>query len=175
MAGFEVTPEALTDSPAGLAAWILERVRAWSDCDGDLESRFSLDELLANVTLYWVTGTAASSIRLYRESQLTPLQLGPGDRIRVPMGFARFPGGGSFPAAAMGRAGVRRAAVDRDAPGKPLRGMGGAAASRRGRPQVLPPSPLKRRQLRREVDAIAPSLQASPSSSGCQAPREGFR
>lgn len=82
---------ALTDSPAGLAAWILEKVRAWSDCDGDVESRFSLDELLANVTLYWVTNTAASSIRLYRESQLTPLQLGPGERIRVPMGFARFP------------------------------------------------------------------------------------
>lgn len=82
---------ALTDSPAGLAAWILEKVRAWSDCDGDLESRFSLDDLLANVTLYWATGTAASSLRLYRESQLTPLQLGPGERIRVPMGFARFP------------------------------------------------------------------------------------
>ncbi|HVP62352.1 MAG TPA: epoxide hydrolase [Myxococcaceae bacterium] len=82
---------ALTDSPVGLAAWILEKVRTWSDCDGDVEGRFSLDELLANVTLYWVTNTAASSIRLYRESKLTPLQLGPGERIRVPMGFARFP------------------------------------------------------------------------------------
>ena len=82
---------ALADSPAGLAAWILEKVRSWSDCDGELESRFTLDELLANVTLYWVTNTAASSIRLYRESTLTPLQLGPGERIRVPMGFARFP------------------------------------------------------------------------------------
>jgi pimeloyl-ACP methyl ester carboxylesterase len=82
---------ALTDSPAGLAAWILEKVRAWADCDGDVESRFSLDELLANVTLYWVTNTAASSVRLYRESTLTPLQLGPGERIRVPMGFAHFP------------------------------------------------------------------------------------
>jgi pimeloyl-ACP methyl ester carboxylesterase len=82
---------ALTDSPAGLAAWILEKIRSWSDCDGDLESRFSLDEVLANVTLYWVTNTAASSIRLYRESKLTPLQLGPGERIRVPLGVARFP------------------------------------------------------------------------------------
>jgi pimeloyl-ACP methyl ester carboxylesterase len=82
---------ALADSPAGLAAWILEKVRSWSDCEGDVESRFTLDELLANVTLYWVTNTAASSIRLYRESKPTPLQLGPGERIRVPMGFARFP------------------------------------------------------------------------------------
>ena len=81
----------LSDSPAGLAAWILEKIRAWADCDEDVESRFSLDELLANVTLYWVTNTAASSIRLYRESKLTPLQLGPGERIRVPMGFAHFP------------------------------------------------------------------------------------
>src|SRR5262249_57157979 len=69
---------ALTDSPAGLAAWILEKIRTWSDCDGDLESRFTLDEVLANVTLYWVTRTAASSLRLYRESSLTPLQLEPG-------------------------------------------------------------------------------------------------
>jgi pimeloyl-ACP methyl ester carboxylesterase len=82
---------ALTDSPAGLAAWILEKVRAWSDCDGDVESRFPLDDLLANVTLYWVTKTAASSLRLYRESSMTPLLLGPGERIRVPMGFANFP------------------------------------------------------------------------------------
>ena len=81
----------LTDSPAGLAAWILEKVRTWSDCDGDVESRFSLDELLANVTLYWVTNTAASSIRLYRESKLTPLQLGPRERIQVPMAYSRFP------------------------------------------------------------------------------------
>ncbi len=82
---------ALTDSPAGLAAWILEKVRAWADCDGDLESRFSIDELLAHVTLYWVTNTAASSVRLYRESKLTPLQLGPGESIRVPMAYAHFP------------------------------------------------------------------------------------
>ena len=81
----------LSDSPAGLAAWVLEKIRAWADCDEDVESRFSLEELLANVTLYWVTNTAASSIRLYRESKLTPLQLGPGERIRVPMGFAHFP------------------------------------------------------------------------------------
>src|SRR5581483_11600225 len=44
---------ALNDSPAGLAAWILEKFREWSDCDGQLDRRFTRDELLANVTLYW--------------------------------------------------------------------------------------------------------------------------
>jgi len=87
----------LTDSPAGLAAWILEKMRAWSDCDGDVESCIPLDELLANVTLYWVTNTAASSIRVYRESALTPLQFGPGERIHVPCGFAVFPKEAPFP------------------------------------------------------------------------------
>jgi pimeloyl-ACP methyl ester carboxylesterase len=87
----------LTDSPAGLAAWILEKMRAWTDCDGDVESCIPLDELLANVTLYWVTNTAASSIRFYRESALTPLQFGPGERIHVPCGFAVFPKEAPFP------------------------------------------------------------------------------
>jgi pimeloyl-ACP methyl ester carboxylesterase len=87
----------LTDSPAGLAAWILEKIRAWSDCEGEVESCIPLDELLANVTLYWVTNTAASSIRLYRESALTPLQFGPDERIRVPCGFAVFPKEAPFP------------------------------------------------------------------------------
>src|SRR6266496_2830797 len=51
----------LADSPAGLAAWIVEKFRAWSDCEGDVERRFSKDELLTTVTLYWVTGTIGSS------------------------------------------------------------------------------------------------------------------
>src|SRR3984893_3123568 len=51
----------LTDSPAGLAAWIVEKCRAWSDCGGNLESRFSKDELLANITIYWSTGAIRSS------------------------------------------------------------------------------------------------------------------
>ena len=50
---------ALNDSPAGLAAWIVEKFHGWSDHDGDLESAFTKDELLTNITLYWVTGTAA--------------------------------------------------------------------------------------------------------------------
>jgi len=52
----------LNDSPAGLAAWIVEKFRAWGDCDGNVERRFSKDELLTNVMIYWVTETIASSI-----------------------------------------------------------------------------------------------------------------
>jgi pimeloyl-ACP methyl ester carboxylesterase len=58
----------LTDSPAGLAAWILEKFRAWTDCDGDLESVVSRDALLDNISVYWLTATATSSARMYWES-----------------------------------------------------------------------------------------------------------
>lgn len=58
----------LNDSPAGMAAWILEKFRAWSDCDGVLANRFTPEELLTNLTIYWVTETIGSSIRLYYET-----------------------------------------------------------------------------------------------------------
>ena len=58
---------ALEDSPAGLAAWIVEKFRAWSDCGGDIERSFTKDQLLTNIMLYWVTATATSSARLYYE------------------------------------------------------------------------------------------------------------
>jgi pimeloyl-ACP methyl ester carboxylesterase len=60
---------ALNDSPAGLAAWIVEKYRAWSDVDGDVEKKFTKDELLTNITIYWVTGTANSAGRLYYEAR----------------------------------------------------------------------------------------------------------
>jgi pimeloyl-ACP methyl ester carboxylesterase len=81
----------LNDSPAGLAAWIIEKFREWSDCDGDVLRRFSRDELLANVTLYWMTQTIASSFRFYYEGRKAPLELRQGERVEVPCAFARFP------------------------------------------------------------------------------------
>jgi pimeloyl-ACP methyl ester carboxylesterase len=69
----------LNDSPAGLAAWIVEKFRDWADCDGEVERRFSKDELLGNITLYWMTQTIHSSCRLYYESKNMPLQFKPGD------------------------------------------------------------------------------------------------
>ena len=80
----------LNDSPAGLAAWILEKWRAWSDSDGDLDSRFSRDFLLSTLTLYWVTETITSSMRDYFDNRWHPANIPPGTRVRVPVGFANF-------------------------------------------------------------------------------------
>jgi pimeloyl-ACP methyl ester carboxylesterase len=81
----------LNDSPAALAAWIIEKWRAWSDCGGDVESRFSRDFLLTNVTLYWVTRTIATSIRDYFDNNRFPeAAIGPDDFVRVPTAVTSF-------------------------------------------------------------------------------------
>lgn len=82
---------ALNDSPAGLAAWILEKFRDWSDCGGDLYSRFSRDYLLTNVTLYWMTQTISSSFRMYQEGRLSPLHFSSTDYVHPPCAIAVFP------------------------------------------------------------------------------------
>ncbi len=81
----------LNDSPAGLAAWIVEKLRTWTDNDGDLESALTRDEILTWLTTYWVTGTAGSSARLYYETARAGL-LGPAPgRVTVPTGVAVLP------------------------------------------------------------------------------------
>ena len=80
----------LNDSPAGLAAWIVEKFRAWSDCGGDVEERFTKDELLTNVTIYWATQTIRSSFLPYYEGQGDPSG-GAWPRVEVPTGVAIFP------------------------------------------------------------------------------------
>lgn len=81
----------LTDSPAGLAAWIVEKLRAWSDCAGDLERTFTRDEILTNLTIYWLTGTIGSSMRMYHANgAIPPAQHA--RRVAVPSGFSLFPG-----------------------------------------------------------------------------------
>ena len=87
----------LTDSPVGLAAWIVEKFRAWSDCDGDLESRISKDELLTNISLYWFTRSIGSANRFYYENRKNPLALGKDERIEVRTGLSVFPGDISLP------------------------------------------------------------------------------
>ncbi|MFC3745107.1 epoxide hydrolase family protein [Paenibacillus sp. GCM10012306] len=78
----------LSDSPVGVAAWIVEKFRAWSDCKGDLSQKYSKDELLTHIMIYWVTNTIGSSIRMYYENShsLPPLGV-----IEVPTGMAIFP------------------------------------------------------------------------------------
>lgn len=82
----------LSDSPAGLAGWIIEKFHHWSHHpDGNVETAISRDQLLANLTLYWVTETINSSTRLYFESQKSG-RFPPFDRVEVPTGCAIFPG-----------------------------------------------------------------------------------
>jgi len=78
----------LDDSPAGLAAWIVEKFHAWCDCDGNVESRFTKDELLTNITLYWVTQTGTSSTRIYYENRVATGNPG---KVTVPTACALFP------------------------------------------------------------------------------------
>jgi pimeloyl-ACP methyl ester carboxylesterase len=80
----------LNDSPIGLCAWIVEKMLSWADYQENIESVFSKDELLANVTLYWLTETIHSSIRLYGENSKFPFRLGKLDFITPPVGIARF-------------------------------------------------------------------------------------
>jgi len=64
----------LHDSPVGMLAWLLERWRAWSDCNDDVESRFSRDAMLTNATIYWATQTFVTSARYYAEAVRQPWQ-----------------------------------------------------------------------------------------------------
>ncbi|MDQ3982324.1 MAG: alpha/beta hydrolase [Actinomycetota bacterium] len=86
----------LTDSPAGLAAWMIEKFRAWSDSNGDIESRFTKDQLLTTITLYWVTRSIATSFLPYFESGHRP-NVAPWKPIEVPCAVALFPGDISAP------------------------------------------------------------------------------
>ena len=140
----------LTDSPAGLAAWIVEKFRSWSDCDGDVLGRWSLDRLLDNISIYWLTGTINSSMRLYYEA------IGPGRSTRnqhlsVPLGHTvctrarcserRARGWRIGSTSSTGPSSRRRR--------KPLRRHGGAGRVRGRPPGLLPPGgALTTRSLR---------------------------
>ena len=78
----------LDDSPAGLAAWIVEKFHGWSDSGGNVEQAFTKDELLTNITLYWVTQSATSSARIYYENRRAT---SPPRRVEVPTACAVFP------------------------------------------------------------------------------------
>jgi pimeloyl-ACP methyl ester carboxylesterase len=86
----------LTDSPVGLLAWIVEKLRSWSDCGGDVLSVYSRDEILTLVSTYWFTGTIGSSMRMYAANGAIP-QSQLLRRVEVPSGFSLYPGDISTP------------------------------------------------------------------------------
>ncbi len=153
---------ALNDSPAGLAAWLIDKFRAYSDCDGDIERSFTKDELLAHVTTYWLTGTIASASAALLRAGARPHRHG-----RAPQGRGARPGARSSPrrapgAATVGRAPLRRPALGRDAGRRPLRLRGGARGVRRRGPRLLRVAPLTSRRPGPE----GPGLRATRYGSG---------
>jgi pimeloyl-ACP methyl ester carboxylesterase len=82
---------ALTDSPLGLAAWYVEKFRSWSSCQSEPDEILTKDEMITDIMLHWLTGTAHSAMRLYSESREHPLHLAPGQRIKPPCGIVHLP------------------------------------------------------------------------------------
>jgi len=82
---------AQADSPAGLAAWIVEKFRTWSDCNGDVDGKFGKDTLLTNLMFYWAPNSIASAARLYYEAFRDRSSIFPSKRIEVPTAVAAFP------------------------------------------------------------------------------------
>jgi pimeloyl-ACP methyl ester carboxylesterase len=87
----DVLAPALNDSPIGLAAWIVDKYRSWSDCDGDLSKRLSSTDLLTVISIYWFSQSMPSAIRLYWEGRRRPMHLALGERVTAPVGVAHFP------------------------------------------------------------------------------------
>ncbi len=104
--------------PVAQLAWIVEKFWSWSDCDGHPRNAFSRDELLDNVMLYWLTGTGASSARLYWESFSA---FGKREPVRLPTGVAGFPEGDPAFAADLVRTALQHHPLDDDAARRALR------------------------------------------------------
>ncbi len=81
----------VADSPAGAAAWIVEKYHQWSDWEEHFEEVFSKDDVLINVMLYWINNTFGTAIRIYYESHHNPWKVKPGNRIEVPTAILSFP------------------------------------------------------------------------------------
>jgi pimeloyl-ACP methyl ester carboxylesterase len=81
----------LTDSPAGLAAWLVEKFRSWTDCDGNPENVLTRDEMLTDIMLYWVSGAIGSSFWPYYARRHRPWPVPDGKTVDVPMGYVEFP------------------------------------------------------------------------------------
>jgi pimeloyl-ACP methyl ester carboxylesterase len=81
----------LTDSPVGLAAWLVEKFQRWTDCNGNPENALTRDEMLTDIMLYWVTGAIGSTFWPYYARMHGPWPIPDGERVKVPMGYIEFP------------------------------------------------------------------------------------
>ncbi len=155
---------ALDDSPAGLAAWILEKFRTWSDCDDDLESKFSKDQLIDNLMVYWVTKTATSAARIYFENRLT--RAGSRSADRGTHGHRRVPGRDHRDDPRLGGPQLQRGPLDGDATRRPLRGVRGTRVVPRRRHRVLPgstsPNGMRGSAGPLVASAVCPTRSPSP-------------
>ena len=133
----------LQDSPAGLLAWIAEKLQAWSDSDGDLFNAFTPDQVLTNVMIYWVSGCATSSVRFYWESRMAAAEgAAPRGRIEVPTGVTDFPGERRAITTRLDRSALQPRALHVPTARRPLRRVGAAGVVRRRRDRVLPHAAL---------------------------------
>ena len=82
---------ALTDSPVGLAAWLVEKFRIWTDCSGNPENALSRDQMLADISFYWFTGCIGSSFWPYYDRLHTPWLIPDEKTVDIPVGYAEFP------------------------------------------------------------------------------------
>ncbi len=130
---------ALTDSPVGQLAWIAEKFKEWTDSRDRPEDAVDRDQLLTNVTLYWLTGTAGSSARLYYESAHDDHPQAPHGPSSAPNGFGGLPPGELHPPAAPRRTHEQHRAVDRVPTRRPILRDGTTSPARHRHPKVLPP------------------------------------
>merc|ERR1711957_399784 len=94
----ETLAYALTDSPVGLAAWIIDKFQAWSDPSQPLSLKFSVDDLLTNIMLYYLSGSIVSSMRLYKEEFATPESVAVQRKYRNVLQITEHQAGGLFAA-----------------------------------------------------------------------------
>jgi hypothetical protein len=134
----------LNDSPAGLASWIVDKFHAWSDCDVDVEKSFTKDELLTNVTLYWVTETIGSSFLPYADFVNAGALTWTVEAFRqwvgsteVPAAFAMFPKDISHPPREWAERFFNVQTLDRDAARRTFRCDGRTRTARRRHPAIF--------------------------------------
>ena len=158
---------ALADSPVGTAAWLWERRRAWSDCDGDLVAHYGRDFLCTNASLYWLTNTIGSSLRIYKEcfNPATPPAPRAIERITVPTALRHLAARAGFHAARARRGALQPAAMDLVQQGWPFRARREPAGNSRRSARFLSPVAVNRAVPAGAARSIAPASSAPPVPS----------